>query len=465
MFAGTTADLNELNRRFKAPKWQSEPRALKDFPSANETIRLTGKTAFWEIESSREGTPALRLLHVLEPDRNPQSACFFDDNLAIASSDRVMIYGPGFEPLEPIIDPWIAGTHTVRHDGKGSLWVTSAPANAALRVDTRTRRVIERLRMPDTYGHGLPLRPEDNLREHFLPTDYQPTHLNSAEPVGEGVLVTLWIPGVVGYFDKERNYTEIARGLRGCHGARVHPETGEIYVSDSPTGLIWFFDPENFRVTRRIDFRSKWLHDAIFLGDGYFLGMLSDKNSIVVLNQESGDITQEVSCDALGRSTLFVNLDEPSAAWRDFLRAGESDVESAARFKTPEAIDILTPTIRSGHAASAHVGIQERVRLSHQNPLSFEYLYLGDEWELPAGRYRLEVSCECKVGGVSIGLLDIENDSWLVSCECEARRSTDWRDFATDTPKSVRLVIAAHNPDGESPVDCEVKNVGYRIRA
>ena len=115
--------------------------------------------------------------------------------------DRLEILDTRLRAVKTITDPWIAGGHTVYPDADGCVWLSSAPANAALKVDLQSGKIVKRIKMPQQYGRGYQLDPKDDVRKHLIPTDLQATHINSAYPIADGLLVTLWIPGVVGYFD------------------------------------------------------------------------------------------------------------------------------------------------------------------------------------------------------------------------------------------------------------------------
>ncbi len=463
-FESQRGSLNALNERFQNRVLENLP-PLDSFPPVGEAIQVTGAVAFWRLEPPGAAGRRVTLLKVLRPAVNPQSVCFIGDKLAIAGPDRVMLYAPGFEELTPLTDPWIAGCHTVKLAEDGTIWVTSAPANAALRLDPGSGRVVERLIMPARYGVGHALTPEDDLRTHFITTDYQPTHINSAVPVGGGLLVSMLVPGAVGFFDEARTYREIAGGMRGCHGARVHPRTGEIYASDSPTGLVWFFDRESGRPTRRLDFGSRWLHDALILDDGAIVGLASDRNEILFLDEAGKPVAEPEKCDGIGRSPLFVNCEEAPEAWVEALMdstAAAPSVEARVRFG--KTLNLTSETFSSGGRIADACRLAGFYELSVGGALSQEYLWGSADFKLGAGNYRFQTRAKCDVGGISIGLIDQGRDCWIVACTHDTHRHEDWLDFALDRPTKARLVIAAFNADRPGEVKALVKQIVVMTR-
>jgi len=458
-FDSQRGSLNGLNVRFQDRSLDDLP-PLESFPPASDAIEVSGKIAFWDLTPGPDERIGARLLKVFEPENNPQSTCFIGDTLAIASSDRIMRFGPGFEERPPLTDGWIAGTHTVRNVGDGTIWVTSAPANAALRIDAKNDRVIERLVMPACYGVGLKLEPEADLRKHFVTTDYQPTHINSAVPIGDELLVSLLVPGAIGIFDARRSYREIISGMRGCHGARLHPVTGEIYASDSPAGLLWYFDAETGKPRRRLDFDSRWLHDVVYLGDGILVGLASDRNSLVFMDERTGEILREVASDSLGRCTLFARFEDIPDVWFDYLINDHTEQKlSSANARLFDATDLTNTISQTKEVHSPGCVFNQCFELITDDLHTYEYLMSAPELSLDRGLYRLETRTICHTGGISIGLIDLANDNWLVQCQNDAGRTEDWVDFDCKTRITVRLVIAAFNPQDAKPVRCLIKNI------
>ena len=457
-FDSDRANLNSLNKRFESRTLENLP-DLETFGSWQQAIAVKGKIAFWEFSDQQDGRIAPRFIRAFEPPFNPQSVCFVDDVLMIAGPDRIMRYGPGFKELEPFTDNWITGTHTIRNAGDGTVWVTSAPANAAIRLDSKTGAVIERLVMPAQYGKGHDLTGADDLRAHFITLDYQPTHINSAAPVGDGILVSLLVPGAVGLFDQHRNYREICSGLRGCHGARVHPKTGEIYVADSPAGLVWYFDKDSGTPRRRLDFHSRWLHDAEIVADNVLLGLLSDHNSLAFMDETSGEIFENVSCDGLGQSTLFCQVVDAPPKWDATLQADTHAKAVQPRVLLSSSVELIEDLSNSSSLILTREKPQRLFRVESNDQLKHEYLILGIERELDPGHYRLLTEAACSKGGLTVGLIDAHSQLWIVNCQHDKSRAADWSDFRCETRTKYKLVIAACNMSTPGPVDSILQRV------
>ena len=456
-FDSSRANLNSLNIRFDARSFDNLP-DIGSFGPWNEAIALQGKIAFWRIDYNCEKRVSAKLLACIEPAFNPQSACFVGDVFLVAGPDRIMRFGPGFESLDPIVDNWIAGTHTVRKARDDTIWVTSAPANAVLRIDPMSGSVLERVVMPARYGAGYQVTPDDNLRKHFIPLEYQPTHINSAWPIGDEVLVTLFVPGAVGLFDKERSYREIFSGLRGCHGARLHPQTGHIYVTDSPGGFVWYIERESGRVLKRLDFHSRWLHDAELLDKGVLLGMVSDQNMLHFMDEATGECLETIKCDGLGRSALFSQVAEVPQSWVDTLSPRDGEETSAeARFEMHE--DLMPLLLDKSNLAWRQGHIRPLFEVQDKGPKRYEYIMVAAKQLINRGTYRLSCNVQCFEGGVTVGLVDARTGDWIAQCQCDAYRSEDWVDFTHGRSGYVSLVVAACNVKEIGPVHALVESI------
>ena len=449
-FDSNRAHLNFLNKRFDTRSLDNLP-DITSFGSWNEAISVHGKIAFWRINYNCKKRVSVELLTCLQPPFNPQSACFVGDVLMVAGPDRIMRFGPGFESLDPIVDNWIAGTHTVRKAPEDTIWVTSAPANAVLRIDPRSGRVVERVIMPVRYGAGYQLTPQDDLRKHFIPIDYQPTHINSAWAIDDEVLVTLLVPGAVGIFDRDRNYREIFSGLRGCHGARVNPQTGHIYVTDSPGGFVWYIERESGRVLKRLDFHSRWLHDAEVIDKGILLGMVSDQNVLLFMDEERGDVLETVKCDGIGRSALFSQVADVPPGWiYTFSQPLGSEISAEARLEPHE--DLIPELIGQSKLVWQQGHIKPCFVLTDNDQKRHEYILVTEKRWIPQGTYRLSCKVQCFEGGLTVGLVDARTEGWIAQCQHDAYRAENWVDFTHHRPGFVRLVVAACNVNEAGPV-------------
>jgi hypothetical protein len=447
--------LNALLTRFSADRFASMP-PYESLPGVDDAVPFYGSLSLWAIEEA-DGRPAsLRFLHSYEPDYKVQTALFLGDQLVVCGSKGLELLDADFKVVRTITDPWLVGSHTVHADADGHLWVTSAPANAALRIRLSDGAVVERLVMPERYGRGYPLTPEDDLHRHFIPTDLQPTHINCAVPLGDGLLVTLLAPGAVGLFDARRRYTEIVRGYYGCHGGRIHPETGELVLSDSPAGIVWFFDMSTGRPVRRVGVSSAWLHDAEPLGRNVLVATLGDANTVQLVDERNGEVLFEQNCDRWGCSVMFANVYEVSPAWQEALeaRAPRTFVQVPAP-PSPTAPNLLAETV-SGWASGAVEPATGSLRIRGRRPVQYDYLHTFPSVRLTPGRHLFSVRATCHRGEASIGLLDLEDNTWIGQLTLDDTVTSSSTEFEIDKPATALPVIAANNANGPKPVDLDV---------
>ncbi len=210
--------INGLRKRFDRKDRLEQLPPLQTLSGIESSVPFFGGLSLWEIDENNNYE--LKFIREYKPNYKVQFATFKGNYLLVYGSDRLEVLNTDFQVIKTIQDSWLVGGHTVYVDDQSHAWVTSAPANAALKINLDTGEIIERIIMPKQYGAGYDLSTEDDLHTHYIPTDLQPTHINCAFPLKDGLLVTLWIPGTVGYFDKDRSYREIVRGIRGCHGGK-----------------------------------------------------------------------------------------------------------------------------------------------------------------------------------------------------------------------------------------------------
>jgi hypothetical protein len=375
--------------------------------------------------------------------------CFVAGKLLVAGPDRVCKYGEVFSEEDPILDPWIAGTHVVSAADDGSAWVSCAPANALVRFDPASNAILEKLPLPDYGWPPYPLHPTDDLRTHFINLDYQATHVNGVFAQGDLVFVSQLIQGVVGRFDKEREYQEVVSGYRALHGVRIREGIDTLYFSDSTVGTVNFIDMSRGTLIRRVDFKSQWLHDCQEV-DGLLLGMVSDSNTIAVRDLESGQLLLEVNCDSLGSTVLFCSQVDGIASWiEEGMYSKPSILEKDGR---PCRLirDFIADLTTGGQSISyrdSKCSVGVAIRKSDQ--AHSEYLLALDDLKLPAGSYALRIETQLKSGCISIGLQDATRAEWLGQATLDGIRwhSIVYVDLRRTT--RVRVVVAAAN--GESP--------------
>jgi hypothetical protein len=112
--------------------------------------------------------------------------------------------------------------------------------------------------------------------------------------------------GAVGWFNAEGQYRELLRGFVGCHGVRSESRTGWLYFCDSCLGAVVFLN-EELGINRRIDVKSRWLHDALQMDDDVFAVSVTDANRVQILDINSREIIAEISGSDFGMGTQFLS--------------------------------------------------------------------------------------------------------------------------------------------------------------
>lgn len=456
-FEQTCGSLNAIHNRFPPPRLDRLP-ALDSLESVQQAMPYVGGLTLWRIHDDWR----LSLLHHYAPDYKVQSAVFAADRLVVCGYDRVEVLDARFNPIRTIEDNWLAGGHTAFVDDAGHVWLVSAPANAVLRVDVDRGQVVERLRVPARYGVGYDVGPGDDLRAHYVPTDLQPAHVNCAFPAADGVWVTLWIPGVVGHFDRDRRYREVVHGLRGCHGARVSADGRELYLTDSAAALIWFFDPVDGRAVQRVRVEGcDWVHDSELLADDVMVVSVADRNEIRLMTRRGGATLFCQDCSEWGESTMYVTAADVSSAWEATFDAVKQPVAPPVPALEEE---LLPPPARpdgwTGVAAGGgEVGalMTLRARASQH-----EFLAAGPQLALPPGQYRLAVRLTVLTGGLRVALVDERDQTSLGQMTLDAVHPEASILLRVRDATCARILMRAHNPGEAAHVVAYVHTLSLR---
>lgn len=294
--------LNYLTRRYSSP---SRLKALPSLESLDDGFcaEYTGDITVWEFKGSVMDPPVLRAY--IKKNYKAQNAVILGATLIVCGTTFLELIDLKRNAIRQISHPWFAGGHTVYPAPDERLVVSCSGSDALLVLNSNTGELIKALRMPEEiYGHNYDLKPEDDLRKHYVNNDLQTTHINSAYPCEKGYLVSALIPGAIGLFGWNGAYTEIVSGFIGCHGARTRPGLDGFYFSDSCTGLLFEMD-WNGNVLRRFSVESKWLHDCEWVEDDLYLFSLSDVNALQLWDIAKGTKVWEIGMSAYGKSTQF----------------------------------------------------------------------------------------------------------------------------------------------------------------
>lgn len=459
-FVEARASVNALETRFSSRDDLSKVE-LSSFPCTRDAIPFTGQLTFWEVDPEEPGN--LRFLHAYSPDYKIQFAAFDGSRLLVYGSDRLEIFDHNFNLISTVRDRWMVGGHTVYPGEDGTAWVTAAPANAVLKVDLDRLRVVERIRMPERYGRGVQLREEDDLHPHFIPTDLQPTHVNSAVPFRGGLLVTFCKQGVVGHLGFDGSYREIIRGFRGAHGGRPVTATGEILLTDSPAGILWFIDFESGAIRRRLQLDSHWVHDADFIDSDHLVVGLSDHNELRVIEAATGGEVGSVACSPFGASVMFVNVCEVGSEWAESLVPISQPESNTEGWRVKLGKELL-PSMLDGkqwmHFATPEV--VSRVGIASKEALRYEYLVATCDFEIQKGSYMLSSDLLCRVGGTMIGVLDVKADTWVTSHNHDSLNRKGKSIFELTKKRLCRVIVTANNPNHDSRIDAEIHSLSLR---
>lgn len=459
-FVEAKASLNALENRFSAQGRLTTLPPFNTLPSVHEAVPFSGMLTLWDIGKVAERVPVL--IGEYDPGYKIQSATFRGKQLLVLGEDRLEVLVPGFRIEKTIEDPWLVGGHTIYCDNLGFAYATSAPANAVLKIDIDAGKVVERIRLPVGYGAGYPLTEVDDLRLHFVPTDLQPTHINSAVPCAEGLLVTLLIPGVIGVITQTGQFREIVQGYRGCHGGRIDNATGLVYFTDSPAGIVWFVDYKTGQILSRIKANSAWAHDAEQIDENIFAVALSDHNRVEMVSRGDGAVVASLDCHPFGASAMFVRAALLPEAWRP-KNVGVPAVDRISLVQQVAGEELLADPLNltEWRGAIVTASISSSLHIDSDD-VRYEYLGKGVTLILLPGEYIFAVHLVCKVGGVSVGILDEAASSWIAQLVFDSSNSARSTCFSIQAPLSATVVVAGNNSRRPCPVAAEIMHLSLK---
>lgn len=215
--------------------------------------------------------------------------CYVGGQLVTLYDDRVEIRDSWDGP---VVKAWsysfMNGSHTVYPRQDGTLLISASAFDVFFVIDPATGTVLMKERLPaDIYGENYDMTDEADVRRHYIHNDLQLAHMNSAYPCADGsVLLSTLAQGDIARWHKDTGYRVLCRGYVGAHNAR-ETASGEIYFSDSCAGMLVFLD-QSGRQTRRYDFSSIWLHDAVQIEGAVFLGSVADRRKLVLVDAIEG---------------------------------------------------------------------------------------------------------------------------------------------------------------------------------
>ncbi|MEX2287794.1 MAG: hypothetical protein WD648_11940 [Planctomycetaceae bacterium] len=299
--------LNFLTQRYAAGDRLPPKEPFESLVHARHHSPYLGEVTVWDVSHNVGGELRPRLISRFRPETDkPQHAIWYDGRLWVLGLFSLEAYDKNLAHVGTVADPWLSGAHTIFPTEDGRLLVSCSASDSVLVVDPRRYEVVQALRLPESlYGVNYPLSRGDSVVEHFVPNDYQLTHLNCAYPWKGGILVSTLIQGAVGWFDPHGNYQELLRGFVGCHGVRVDPRDGRIYFCDSCLGVVVFLTAD-LGVHERLQVGLDWLHDATHIDGSLYAAAVSDRNAIAFVDIDRREIVGELPCEQFGQSTQFL---------------------------------------------------------------------------------------------------------------------------------------------------------------
>jgi len=307
------------DREYLAERY-AKPGRLDDLPPFDSlppnNAPYHGRLTVCRIELSPSTVTSRILQHYNSPEKI-QHTCLVGDAIVVCFDSGLAVFacrdGSGIEPIpermERIADPWLGGLHTVVPVGDGrTCLVSSSGADAILWLDVPRRQVVRRWRLPASrYGVNYALDDTTWLSEHYIPNDMQLGHLNCAAPDGRGgVFCSVLGQGDVGRVDPNGAFDLLVSGYVGCHGVRYDTGAELLYFCDSCRGRLMRVDGHD-RATVLFDAGSRWLHDAVHLGDGVFLITLGDTNRLVLVDTTQGRLFAEWDFSSVDGTLQFLS--------------------------------------------------------------------------------------------------------------------------------------------------------------
>jgi hypothetical protein len=307
-------DRDYLVERYARPGRLNDLPPFDSLPPNNAPYH--GRLTLCRIELSPAAVTSCILQHYDSPEKI-QHGCVVGDEFVVCFDSSLAVFARrdtrGIEPIpermERVADPWLGGLHTVVPAGDGrTCLVSSSGADAILWLDVPRRTVVRRWRLPASrYGVNYALDDTTWLSEHYIPNDLQLGHLNCAAPDGAGgVFFSVLGQGDVGRVAQDGAFDLLVSGYVGCHGVRYDPRAGLLYFCDSCRGRLMRVDGHD-RATVLFDAGSRWLHDAVHLGQGAFLLTLGDTNRLALVDTTANRLLAEWDFGAVDGTLQFLS--------------------------------------------------------------------------------------------------------------------------------------------------------------
>lgn len=292
---------SQHDRLTELPEWSSLQRSAAPNWSNNITV--------WRLSGDVLQPP--ELVSFIERDFTANHAVIDNGELLVCGATFLEVCDLSGERHRRASHNWFAGGHTVAICN-GEIVVSCSASDALLWFDRKTLKLTRLWRVPSSvFGSNYEISTAHDIREHYIATDCQLAHLNSAYPLSGGrVLVTALIQGSLGIVDRNGSYREVVRGFVGAHGGRVRdsvPET--FYFANTPHGALVEVTGDG-EPLRTCVVGSEWLHDVLWLEGPYFLFAVSDRNALELWDVERRIAVWTKDVSDFGETALLL-----SSAW------------------------------------------------------------------------------------------------------------------------------------------------------
>lgn len=216
----------------------------------------------------------------------------------------------------------------------------------------------------------------------------------------------------------------------------------------------WFYDLESRKLIKRYKFDSSWVHDADQIQEDVYVAGLSDKNSISIISIDKMTSLHQYDMVDFGKSVMFVNCCQVNPQWDQVLVPDQtfSFESSSKREKSPNILPNICNFVFWKTSGNVKIRINQdeykdiSLILISDSKLSYEYLFISEDFTLSKGKYRLNAGITCQHGSVSVGVVEAKNQNWLVQFNFDSCLEDNSDDFIIDNEDNdLSVIIAANN--------------------
>ena len=456
-FFEARCQINELNKRFEKDRTVDSSFSVDQLKSVEESVPFNGALSIWAYQSD---TKDLRFISTYEPNFKIQSACVLNDKIVVLGADRLQVLSFELDLINEITEDYVIGGHTVTPLDDSCVLFTSAPANKIYVYDVEAQELKETICLPAHLSKSLIGELDISLRENYIPTDLQQTHINAAFNGPKGILATFWIQGAL-YVYQDHSWRELTTGFRGSHGGRwIDGE--QVMMTDSPAGLIWFFDADSGKVLRRIDLASKWVHDAEKVAPGVIIALFGDRNTIEIVDENTGQPLSSVDAAPFGETVMFLSCFDVDEELVNKIPTEEIPQVKEAFTLSEYGDNLVEGIVDNGGLYPIYHSSFSNIEIQSRSSVRYDILSTSRSLILEAGEYVFSSDVVCHLGGVSIGIFDNRVEAWISQLVFDSVVDKAHTQFKLDQATEVQLMVSAHNPGADQHVKAVVKDIALR---